>query len=47
MITIRATGLDDPSVFKPQMVVFARRAQPWDRIEGLPTFETMPPMAPT
>jgi hypothetical protein len=43
MVTIRAASLDDPSVFKPQMVVFARSAQPWDQIEGLPTFETCRP----
>lgn len=46
MLTIRAASLDDPSLFRPQMVVFSKSAQPWDQIGGdLSTFATMPPMA--
>lgn len=45
MRTVRAASLDDPSVFAPQMVVFAAKAQPWDRVDGtLPSFPGMPPM---
>jgi hypothetical protein len=45
MIFIRASSLDDPEVFKPQMVVFASRAPSWDCMDrALPTFATMPEM---
>lgn len=44
MIFLRASSLDDPNVFVPQMVVYASRAPAWDRPgEGLPRFDTMPP----
>lgn len=43
---IRASSLDDPEVFKPQMVVYTSRAPSWDAIAGLPSFETMPPAMP-
>ena len=44
MVFVRASSLDDPEVFKPQMVVYASRAPSWDAISGdLPTFQTMPP----
>jgi hypothetical protein len=44
---IRASSLDDPEVFKPQVVVYAARAASWDGIGGgLPTFEFMPPQLP-
>jgi hypothetical protein len=47
MLFLRASSLDDPEVFKPQMVVYAKRAPSWDTIVGsLPTFETMPPRQP-
>jgi len=40
----RASSLDDPEVFEPQMVVYASRAPSWDRIAAsLPTFDAMPP----
>jgi hypothetical protein len=42
MLTIRAASLDDPSVYQPQMVVFAKSAQPWDHVGDVPTFETTP-----
>lgn len=44
MIFLRASSLDDPEVFKPQMHVYVSRAASWDaRREGLPAFDTMPP----
>lgn len=46
MTFIRASSLDDPEIFKPQMVVYASRAASWDSIPGLPTFDTMPPGMP-
>lgn len=40
----RASSLDDPEVFKPQMVVYAARAVSWDHLDpALPKFDTMPP----
>ncbi|MBI3453293.1 MAG: GFA family protein [Rhodospirillales bacterium] len=42
---LAAASLDDPSVFKPGMVVFTASAQPWDYIDPkLPAFPGMPPM---
>ena len=41
---VRATSLDDPSYFKPQMVVWTSMAQTWDPLDSsLPSFERMPP----
>ena len=40
-------GLDDPGTFKPQMVVFASRAQAWDHLDPtLARFPEMPPPPP-
>jgi len=45
MAVIFATGLDDPSGFKPGMHVFAGSAQPWAPIQdNLPVFPGMPSM---
>jgi hypothetical protein len=45
MITVRAGSLDDPGLFKPQMVVYAVRGRAWDGVDpALPRFERMPPM---
>ncbi len=45
MLFIRASSLDDPEVFKPQMVVYTSRAPSWDHMDDdLPAFEEMPPM---
>lgn len=45
LVFLRASSLDDPEVFAPQMVVYASRAPSWDQIGGgLPTFAVMPPM---
>jgi len=35
MMVFHAATLDDPSIFKPQMVVFHNSAQPWDYIDPL------------
>jgi hypothetical protein len=44
-MAIHAGSLDDPGVFRPQMAVFTKSGQPWDRLEGdYPRFERMPPM---
>jgi hypothetical protein len=45
MVFIRASTLDDPEVFQPQMVVYTRSAISWNPVQqDLPSFETMPPM---
>jgi hypothetical protein len=44
MAFVRAASLDDPTLFKPQLVVWASKRQPWDHVDAaLPTFATMPP----
>jgi len=44
MVFIRASSLDDPEVFKPQVVVYTKRAASWDKMDpSLPSFEAMPP----
>jgi hypothetical protein len=40
---IRAASLDDPSIFKPSLIVWTATAQSWDRLDpSLPRFEHMP-----
>ena len=47
LLFIRASSLDDPEVFKPQMVVYASRAPSWDHMDrALPAFATMPEQPP-
>jgi hypothetical protein len=47
MIFLRASSLDDVEVFKPQMVVYAKRAPSWDHMDPkLPAFDTMPRQPP-
>jgi len=47
VLFLRASSLDDPELFNPQLVVFTKRAPSWDRILGaLPSFEAMPPRMP-
>lgn len=47
MMFLRASSLDDPEVFKPQLHVYVSRAASWDRPHGeLPAFDTMPPGMP-
>lgn len=44
LMFIRASSLDDPEVFQPQMVVYAARAPSWDHMDpSLPSFDEMPP----
>ncbi|MGR3279202.1 GFA family protein [Acaryochloris marina NIES-2412] len=43
MAFVRASSLDDPNVFQPQMVVYKKRAANWDFIDPtLPSFAGMP-----
>jgi hypothetical protein len=43
LVFVRASSLDDPEVFKPQMVVYTDRAASWDHMDAsLPSFPTMP-----
>lgn len=47
MIFLRASSLDDPEVFRPQMVVYTKRAPSWDHMDSqLPSFVAMPPGGP-
>jgi hypothetical protein len=44
MIGIRAGSFDDPSLYKPQMNIFAKNAQKWAVLDpNLPQFPGMPP----
>jgi hypothetical protein len=44
LFTVHAASLDDPSRFKPQVVTYNMRSQPWDHLDpGLPAFARMPP----
>jgi hypothetical protein len=43
-VIIKAGSLDDPKLFEPQVVLFTKSAQPWDKMdEKLPAFPGMPP----
>lgn len=45
MMMVRAGALDDPTVYEPQMMVYAKRRHAWvQRDDRLPAFDTMPPM---
>jgi hypothetical protein len=47
VLFLRASSLDDPELFNPQVVVFTKRAPSWDKVPGgLPSFEAMPPRMP-
>jgi hypothetical protein len=44
LIFLRASTLDDPGLFAPQMAVYASRAPTWDPVsEGVPAFAESPP----
>ena len=44
LVFVRAASLDDPTLFRPQMVVWNSARQPWDHLNpALPTFDRMPP----
>jgi hypothetical protein len=43
LVFVRASSLDNPEVFKPQMVVYTDRAASWDTMDAaLPAFAMMP-----
>jgi len=43
MVVISATSLDDPSIYKPAMDIYASSAQPWDILSpGTAKFPKMP-----
>ena len=43
VVFVRASSLDDPEVFKPQMIVYTDRAASWDHMDAdLPSFAAMP-----
>jgi hypothetical protein len=43
LVFVRASSLDDPEVFRPQMVVYTDRAASWDHMDrSLPAFAAMP-----
>ena len=45
MVTVRVASLDNQSAFEPQMAVYTKRRQTWDRdIPSLPSFPEMPPL---
>jgi hypothetical protein len=45
MLFLRASSLDDLSVFQPRIVVYASRAAPWDHMDpALPSFAEMAPV---
>jgi hypothetical protein len=47
-VFVTAGSLDDPSWFKPVIVVYASSAQPWDHVDrSLPRFQEMPPLERT
>lgn len=33
IILVRVASLEDPGIFQPDIVVFADRAQPWNRVD--------------
>ena len=45
MIGIYVGGLDDPSGFRPDVVIFASRGQPWDHLD--PALPRLPHMRPS
>lgn len=47
VVFLRASSLDDPEIFKADVIVYTRTAPSWDHIEGdIPSFESMPPELP-
>jgi hypothetical protein len=42
-VSLYVGTLDDPSVFRPEAILFRRNRQEWDKIAGgLPEFDTLP-----
>ena len=47
MTFVRASSLDTPEVFQPQVIVYAKRAPSWDIMDSdLPAFPGMPEGGP-
>ncbi|HUN56559.1 MAG TPA: GFA family protein [Candidatus Binataceae bacterium] len=45
LMVLAAASLDDPSIYKPTIDIYASSAQPWDHMDpALPKFPKMPPM---
>ncbi len=45
MIFLRASSLDDPEVFEPQLAVYTVKAASWDKVDpDLPSFAGIPPI---
>ena len=45
VVVIHAGSLDDPSRYRPQMVVYTSRGLAWDEVDpSLPKFPKLPPM---
>jgi hypothetical protein len=48
MTILTAGSLDDPSIFKPGIAVYAARGQDWDHMDPeIPRFPLMPPPPPS
>jgi hypothetical protein len=46
LFTVHAASLDDPTRYKPQMVLYGVRGYAWDQVDpSLPKFDGMPPNA--
>jgi len=44
MVFVRASSLDDPEVFQPQLAVYTSRGPSWDKLDpALSSFPEMPP----
>ena len=44
IFTVHAASLDDPARFEPQVITYAERGHPWDRLDpSLTRFDRMPP----
>lgn len=44
ILTVRAASLDDPHLYRPQMVTYHDSSYAWDQIDpALPVFAKMPP----
>jgi hypothetical protein len=44
LFAVRASSLDDPTLYQPRFVTYHRSARAWDHLDpALPVFETMPP----
>ena len=46
VLVVKVGSLDNPKLFSPQFVLYAKSAQPWDKMDPkLPAFPGMPPTA--